>query len=136
MIHRFRSSVVPLFALLIVGCASAGSGAGGDSPVGDPDLITREEIDRTTGSQNAYDLIQALRPQWLITRGLATQRQATGEDDIVVYLDNARLGYRGELRRVTLASVRYLEFYDARRATLRWGGGHLHGAIYISTRDR
>ena len=136
MRRSYAVSALFLLTVLSAGCASASSGGNRDNPVGDSDLITREEIDRATGSQNAYDLIQSLRPQWLITRGFANQRQATGEDDIVIYMDNARLGYRRELRRISLGSVRYLEFYDARRATLRWGGGHLHGAIFISTQDR
>ena len=117
--------------------ASAGSGGGGgDSPIGNTDIITREEISRTGSAQNAFQLIQTLRPQWLITRGITNLRQAAGEEDIVIYMDNARLGYRDQLRRVPLGGVRYLEFYDARRATQRWGGGHIHGAIFISTRDR
>jgi hypothetical protein len=67
---------------------------------------------------------------------LTNLRQAAGEEDIVIYMDNARLGYREELRRVALASVQYVEFFSASAATQRWGGGHLHGAILISTRGR
>ena len=127
--------VLPAAVMLLAACASGSSG-GGDSPIGNTDIITREEIDQSGGSRNAMDLIQSLRPQWLITRGITNLRQAAGEEDIVVYMDNARLGYRDQLRRVPLGGVRYLEFFDARRATQRWGGGHIHGAIFISTRDR
>jgi len=123
-------------AMLLAACATGTGGGASESPIGNPDIIAREEIDESGGSTNAFQLIQSLRPQWLITRGITNLRQAAGEEDIVVYMDNARLGYRDALRRVPLGGVRYLEFYDARRATQRWGGGHIHGAIFISTRDR
>jgi len=111
-------------------------GEEGPGPIGNPDLISREEIQDARSARNAYDLVRNIRPQWLVTRGITNLRQAAGEEDIVVYLDNARLGYREALRRVTLAGVEYLEFFDARRATLRWGGGHIHGAILVSTNQR
>lgn len=127
---------LPFLVVLSAACASASGGGSEDSPVGNTDIITREEINRTGSAQNAYQLIQTLRPQWLITRGITNLRQAAGEEDIVIYMDNARLGYRDQLRRVPLGGVRYLEFFDAPHATQRWGGGHIHGAILISTRDR
>lgn len=120
------------FAALSVACAS---GQGQGARMGDPDLILREEIDEST-AQNVYDLVQRVRPQWLRTRGLTTLRQAAGEEDIVIYMDNARLGYRDALRRVPLAGIAYMEFFSASRATQRWGSGHIHGAILISTQER
>jgi len=131
----FRSYGV-LLALLALSLASCATGGAGATERGDPDIITREEIDQSPGSRTAYELIQRLRPQWLITRGIANVRQGSGAEDIVVYMDNARMGYREALRSIPLGSVRYLEFFDARRATQRWGGGHIHGAILISTTDR
>lgn len=125
--------LLPLLVLSLASCAPRGARSTG---LANPDIITREEIDESVGSRNAYELVQTLRPQWLITRGITNLRQAAGAEDIVVYMDNARLGYREELRRVTLGAVRYLEFFDAQRATQRWGGGHLHGAILVSTTDR
>jgi hypothetical protein len=140
--ERFaRNLILTLVAVAAASCASSsdpvpGEGANMGRPMGNPDLILRQEIDETLSAQNAMQLIQSVRPQWLITRGIANLRQATGEEDIVVYMDNARLGYREALRRVPLGGVRYLEFFDARRATQRWGSGHLHGAIFISTQER
>ncbi|MGD2044704.1 MAG: hypothetical protein PVJ80_00085 [Gemmatimonadota bacterium] len=139
MNRSLRNLTVPLVAALLAACASSSSSTPGgtpDEPRVDRNLITREEIDDSPGSRNAYELIQSLRPQWLITRGITNLRQAAGEEDVVVYMDNARLGYSNELRRVPLGAVRYLQFFDARRATQRWGQGHIHGAILISTSDR
>jgi hypothetical protein len=101
----------------------------------DPDYILREEIDRST-ARSAYELVRNHRPQWLQTRGLTTLRQAAGQDGIEVYMDNARLGDVQAMRQVTLAAIQYLRFFTASEATQRWGGGHLNGAILISTRPR
>jgi len=103
--------------------------------LGDPDIITREEIEETTAA-NAYDLVLNSRPQWFRTRGLANLQQAAGEEDIVVYMNNARLGFRDAMRQVPLGAVQYLQFFTAREATQRWGAGHLHGAILISAQRR
>ena len=88
-----------------------------------------------SGARSAYDVVQSLRPQWLRTRGLANLAQAAGVEDIVIYLDNARLGNREAMRGVALGPVQFLRFFTAPEATQRWGAGHLHGAILISTRS-
>jgi hypothetical protein len=67
---------------------------------------------------------------------MTTLSQASGDQDIVVYMDNARLGFREAMAQVPLAAVEFLQFFDARRATQRWGAGHLNGAILISTQAR
>lgn len=103
--------------------------------MGDPDIILREEI-LDSNARSAYDLVRSVRPQWLQTRGITTVRQLAGEDGIQVYMDNARMGNVAAMRSVTLGSVEYLQFFTAPEATQRWGGGHLNGAILISTRPR
>ena len=125
--------MLPLLITLLVSCA--GPGAGSERRRGDPDVILRDEIDDGT-ARTAYELVQSLRPQWLITRGITNLAQAAGVEYIVIYLDNARLGPPARMREVALASVQYLRFFSAPEATQRWGGGHLHGAILISSRSR
>ncbi|HYJ80771.1 MAG TPA: hypothetical protein VEW03_14245 [Longimicrobiaceae bacterium] len=111
-------------------------------------LITLQEIQGLVGrAQNAMDLIQSLRPQWLQVRGVASSRETgraevVGRDQVVVtdpgqatikvYLDNALLGSVDALRQVPIASIREARFLDPAAATYRWGAGHLHGAILIS----
>lgn len=126
----------PWLFVLIAACAASGTRAPGQGsqPMGDPDFILREEIDESN-ARSAYDLVRNLRPQWLRTRGLTTLRQAAGQDGIKVYMDNARLQDLDAMRNVTLGSVEYLRFFSASEATQRWGGGHLNGAILISTRE-
>lgn len=121
--------------ILIAACAGSGTQYPGQGTqrLGDPDFILREEIDESN-ARSAYELVRNVRPQWLQTRGISTLRQAAGQDGIRVYIDNARLQDVNSMRNVTLASVRYLQFFTAPEATQRWGGGHMHGAILISTR--
>jgi hypothetical protein len=123
--------MLPLIAALAA-CFSSGAGR---ATLGNPDVILRDEI-LESSARNAFELVQTARPQWLRLRGMTTLSQAAGEQDIVVYLDNARLGFRESMGQVSLAAVEYLQFFDARMATQRWGGGHLNGAILISTQSR
>ena len=129
--RRSRACMVPLLMVLLVSCGTPGIGSGRS---GNPNIIPRDEIDTSTAT-TAYQLVESLRPQWLIGRGITTLAQAAGAEDIVIYLDNARLGDRETMRRIALGPVQYLRFFRAPEATQRWGGGHLHGAILISTRN-
>ena len=130
--RRWFGTLLPLLVSAAASCATSGAQS---STLGDVDFITRDEI-QASPARNAYDLVQSLRPQWFRTRGMTNIRQAAGEEDIVIYMDNARLGERDALQRVPLGNVEYLQFFTAREATQRWGGGHLHGAILISTQSR
>ena len=123
--------VLTLLTTLLVSCAAPGAQI---APLGDPDVLTRDEIDDSS-ARTAYELVQSLRPQWLITRGQRSLQQPA-EASIVIYLDNARLGAPDSMQGVALGAVRYLRFFSAPEATLRWGGGHVYGAILISTQNR
>ena len=125
-----RASLVLL--LVIAACGS--TDGVGRTPAPERDRISRAEIDASSAA-NAYDLVQSLRPQWLTVRGIRTMDEMVGQNPILVYMDNARLGGPDALRNVPHGSVRYLRFFNAAEATQRWGGGHLHGAILISTQD-
>ena len=129
---RRLALILLLFVAAMSSCVSAGAPP---SRLGDPDFILREEIEESTAA-TAYDLVLNNRSQWLRLRGVSTLKQAAGGEDIAEYMDHARLGFRDAMRRVPLGNVQYLQFFTAREATQRWGGGHLHGAILISTQRR
>ena len=118
-----------LSAFLCGACAAAGTLPGSRASQNE---ITRAELERNPGS-TAYEIIQRLRPQWLRLRG---QQSLTSETDLVVYVNNARMGGAESLRGISLAGVEYLRFLDAAAATLRWGAGHSSGAILISTTEK
>jgi hypothetical protein len=110
--------------------------------------ILLEEL-RGNSARNVYDLIQSLRPQWLRisdhqtlrtktvesvdARGSSATATGTDEPEIIVYLNNIRIGTPESLRDLSVETVTSLEFVSPTKATLRWGGGHLHGAIVVHT---
>jgi hypothetical protein len=93
------------------------------------DVIARHEI-VAAHVQNAYELVERLHPQWLRKRGVSDLQN---ESDVVVYLDNARLGGPETLREIHVGGVSSVRFYDAAKAQYRFGVGHAHGAILVST---
>lgn len=112
--------------LALAACAAgAPSGSSFNS-----ERISRAEID-AEGPSSAFDLIQKVRPVWLRWRGSTSFTQET---DVQVYLDGTRMGGREALRDIATQDVDTMEHLDARRATARFGSGHVNGAILIRTR--
>jgi hypothetical protein len=109
--------------------------------------ITQDEIERSGIHGSVYDLVFSLRRSWLYTRGIETMAEGPrevqngagqavlipGEEKLIIYLDNARLGTISQLRAVAVAGVTGVKYYDPSEATYRWGAGHTHGAIQILT---
>jgi hypothetical protein len=100
------------------------------------------------GVPTAYDVVQRLHPNWLVERrskNLAEQGRivdkdpgghvvaAPGAPTIQVYLDLANLGGVDALRQVPVGSLRSIEYLDPARATYRFGAGHTHGVILLTT---
>ena len=133
---RSQLSLGVLFVslLLLPACASSGgTGAGSRNA----DVITADEI-RSTSHATAYEVIGALRPQWLRTRAansIMNTRNAGGgaSNEVVVYLDNMRMGNAESLQSVRADVVQQAEMVNAMTATQRWGTGHAAGAILITT---
>jgi hypothetical protein len=109
--------------------------------------ITAEEITRAGVNGTAYDVFYTLRRTWLKTRGLNDFREAPipvtaangdvvvipGEPQLIVYLDNMRLGTINELHNIPSAGVLGIRYYTTAEANYRWGVGHSHGAIQVLT---
>lgn len=93
-------------------------------------VITMEEIDAVRYS-TAFEVVEALRPQWLRTRGTTSFR---ARESVKVYLDDSLLGEPAQLRQITARSISSIRFMDGTEATTRWGLDHGHGAIIVSTR--
>jgi hypothetical protein len=125
----FRLSYLFVLLLLFPACAPPAGDAAERSRRG---AITLSEIEGARVSGSAYDLVQNLRPEWLVLRG--TQSMG-GDGGIAIYVNDQRVGYgNGTLRGISAQDVRRMERLDARIATNRYGGGHLHGAILITSR--
>ena len=80
---------------------------------------------------NVYEMVEALRPQWLRPRGRTTFNQ---RESVKVYLDGSLLGEPEQLRGINTRTIAEIRWLDANEATLRWGLDHGHGAIVLSTR--
>lgn len=132
------ASVSPLVCSLLAGCASKAPAAGeaqttapavAARPRQDQQLITRDVI---VGTQytNLYDVVQAMRPNWLRTRGA---NDSASPDSLQVYLDNQRIGGAAELRNIPPSSVLSLRYYDPIASAARWGMNHSAGVIFVLT---
>lgn len=122
-----RKPALPFVAFFILSSCATGTSTGTSL---NADRISREEIEQA-GPSNAYDLIRKLRPVWLRWRGSTSFTQET---DVKVYLDGTPMGEREALRTIDTADIESIEYLDARRATNRYGAGHVQGAILIRTR--
>lgn len=99
----------------------------------DRQLLTRDAI-LATQYTNMYDVILALRGNWLRTRAAETVQ---GRNSTVqVYLDNQHLTGADELRSIAPTNIETVRYYDPIQASSRWGMDHGAGAIYILTAKR
>jgi len=129
-------------------CAAAAGAQNHGKVTRNSNQIGREEL-QSASAANAYDLVQALRPQWLRDRGretIRTQQVArpgvqgrievattADEPDILVYINDSRFGNVDALRDIAVAGLGSLEFVSPAKATLRWGSGHTKGVIVVHT---
>lgn len=122
-------------------CLTAATSACMQSRAGDPverassrrmDLITREEIESQHWA-NAYELVAALRPNWLNERGPDSFGTPA---ELQVHFNGVRAGGIATLRQMIVTEVVYLEYIDPIAATARWGLGYGHGAIELSTKPK
>ena len=146
---RFTNAAIGLALVATAGCSTrnaetapvteATAQSGTQSSVRrNANTITSQEL-AESGSQNLYQAVQTLRPQWLrarprtsIATGSATGG-ASAVDQTVVYLDQNKFGGLQSLQQLTLGGVQEIRFYDGVEATNRFGTGHSAGAIVVRT---
>ena len=112
---------------IIGGCASASRPQGA---VPDRTRIQIDEI-RPWSNATAYQVIRALRPEWLDVRARAASLQGSQRR---VYLDDLHLGGLETLERIPASSIGAIYFFDGPAAVQRWGTDHSGGVIQIHTR--
>ena len=127
-----RRSTLLLLAVPLLLAAACTPPASSRSASESRDVITQAQIGPDQ-AQTVFTLVERLRPHWLQKRGA---NSLNNEGDIVVYLDNARLGGPESLRQILAAQVESVRFLDAGRAQYRLGEGHTHGVILVTTRSR
>ena len=132
--HLSRRVLATVMTVLAA-CASGGGGASAAKQ--NPNLISTEEIVASSAS-NAYEVIQRLRPSFLRTRGAVHgtpgATNAMEMVDLVVYLNENRLGGSDQLRQISTNDIREIRYFNSSEATTKWGTGHSAGAIQIVSR--
>lgn len=100
---------------------------------GGANLITNAEVEAAPPDvNNAYEIIERLRPTMLRPRNLSTGGGGEGSEyGIVAYVDDVRLPALDQLKTVMRGSVREIRYISATDATTRWGTGHSNGAILV-----
>jgi hypothetical protein len=122
-----RALAPALWVFLVAGCASSGGGGGvrGRSP----NVITTAELrSQVTQQEDAYAIIQRLRPGWLRPRQSSFSGQPVYP---VVFLNGTRYGEIDSLHSFRVTEIASLELISATDATTRFGTGYTGGAIMV-----
>jgi hypothetical protein len=120
--------LVPLALISALACTRHAPSQASAHP--ERDVITREQILENRFA-TAWEAIDALRTNWLQTRGTNSMRNP---GEVLVYLDDNRLGGVETLRTYPTTNIMYIRYFDRLAATARWGVDHTQGVIVISTR--
>jgi hypothetical protein len=110
----------------VAGCAHAAQG--GTARSYGPQLTQAELAE--ANSDNLYDAIAKLRPEWLTSRGPTSVTDGT-PSMADVYMNGTLLGKADYLRGVRLLDVSDIRYWDAGQASARFGMGHPRGVIEI-----
>lgn len=115
--------LIILLALSFSACLppseSGGGGGGGDA-------LTQEEIADSGVNGSALELIQALRPQWLTTRGANTR-------GTTFYVNDTQYSRR-DIGNLLAAEIKRAVYLSPQEAQTRYGGGNENGAVVFTTR--
>lgn len=135
-----RNLLLGVVAGVVFGCGGGGSGTSAQPATetrtrGSSNIITEAEIN-TSAYQNALEVVQNLRPQMLIPRGVGSDPTGVlaASIPIVVYMDDVRLGEPASLTNIPASRVKEIRFLNARDATTRYGTGHSSGVILVTTK--
>lgn len=139
-LYRIRKNQVmkykPLAGISVLGLmqlclAACGPSAPPDSlePTPSHRHITNAEIEGIT-ADNAFAVVQQLRPQWLRRRGPTSVLEPEGELP-TVYVDNMRVGDLAILNSIPVSEISEIRFITGPDATTRWGTGVTAGVIEI-----
>jgi hypothetical protein len=124
-----RSVLIFLSAAAIACAPPSGARAARDMNV-----ITRQELSGSV-AQNAYDVIQNLRPSYLRTRGTQTL-DPTVSPYAAVYLDGQRYGDITVLKSMLADAIEEIRYLNPSAATTKYGTNHTAGVIEVATRKR
>jgi len=114
-------------ALILSACTHLRTESGARS---DRNTITKEQLTKNHYS-TVYDAVEALRGNWLKTRGTDSFQSPS---QVKVYLDNTMFGGVESMRNISTSTISFVRYFDGVSATARWGLDHGAGVIYVSSR--
>lgn len=95
-------------------------------------LITTEQIVESR-AQNAYQVVETLKPEWLSSRGPTSVTDPTPAS-ASVYFNGTHVGGLEFLRTVPVIDIAEIRYYPTGEASARFGMGHPRGVIAVSTK--
>jgi hypothetical protein len=116
-----------MLAVALSGCASTGAPR---TRSGSGTTLSKDQL-ASANSDNLYDAIIKLRPEWLSSRGPVSATDMT-LSAVDVYMNGSMLGKVEYLREVRLGDVSEVRYWDAGSASARFGMGHPRGVIEIT----
>jgi hypothetical protein len=147
IVSRSRSShpmlrLGAVLSLIALACAPATASSHSRLVAKHVDEIPQAEIEAASMQfGTAYDIVRALRPTMVTSRGTTTARSRSqspvreADHGIKVYLDGIRYGGVESLATIPANAVREIRWLSAGDATIRYGTGNVAGAIVVATRD-
>jgi len=127
---NLRAFVVAVLVLTGVSGCSIGRGTQGDG--GSRNEITEGQIGRVD-HQTLYEVVAALRPGWLRSRGPTSFVDPTPPVPSV-YVDGQYVGTTESLRTMRPQDVRAVRYWNPGEAGVRFGMGHPRGVIEVMSR--
>lgn len=127
--------LLPFLAITMAACSGTSKGVADNSS--DYYHITQVEITEAAKKkpiQNAYEVIEFLRPKYLAPRTQSSISRGVIQAEPIVYLNNVRFGTISELYNIYYEQITEIKYLKGREANHRFGFGHEGGAILISTR--
>ncbi|MFH1766065.1 MAG: hypothetical protein ABIF09_17910 [Gemmatimonadota bacterium] len=110
------------------GCASTKSSQG-DTSGSARDRITLEELEGLPPG-SAFDAVQALRRNWLRSRG-STITTSSGRTTPEIFVNGLPFGSSDSLHQVGIEAISEIRYISASDATTRYGTGYTAGIIEI-----
>jgi hypothetical protein len=115
-------------ACLVFGCSSATTTNG--APRADRNRLTQEQL-ATANSDNLFEAITKLRPEWLNSRGPTSITDATPTMPSV-FMNGNLLGRIDALRDMRVLDVTEVRYWPAGQAAAKFGMGHPRGVIELT----
>jgi GDP-D-mannose dehydratase len=97
---------------------------------GSSNVLTQAQL-AASNSDNLYDAITKVRPEWLSTRGAASVTDPTLVSPSV-YMNGSMMGRVEFLKEVRILDVTEARYWNAGQASARFGMGHPRGVIELT----